>query len=112
MHVRSTGFPVHRPQVFLQDGSKIPCLLLANKCDLPEVPERTKEELDAFCAEHDFIGWFHTSSKENVNIEKAYKCLVEKVLENDQKLDQREQPGTRDRVALGAQDKAKKKTCC
>ncbi len=33
---------------------------------------------------------FETSSKENINIEKAYKFLVEKILENDQRLDHKD----------------------
>jgi|EP00670_Eutreptiella_braarudii_P003857 small GTP-binding protein len=98
-------------KVFLSDGSKIPCVLLANKCDLPEVPERTKDELDSFCASHGFVGWFHTSSKENINIEKAYKFLVDKVLENDQRLDQGDNAVARDRVALGESNQIKKKCC-
>eukprot|EP00667_Euglena_gracilis_P019775 EG_transcript_21240 len=98
-------------KVFLADGSKIPCVLLANKCDLPAVPPRTKEELDQFCLEHEFVGWFETSSKENINIEKAYKFLVEKILENDQRLDQKEDGPASRGVPLTSPD-PKKKTCC
>jgi Ras-related protein Rab-32 len=98
-------------KVFLADGSKLPCLLLANKCDLPAVPPRAKEDLDAFCAEHDFVGWFETSSKENINIEKAFKCLVEKVLENDQRLDPKDD-GVGPRGVPLAGPPAPKKACC
>mmetsp|Transcript_77909 Transcript_77909/g.137360 ORF Transcript_77909/g.137360 Transcript_77909/m.137360 type:complete len:210 (-) Transcript_77909:431-1060(-) len=99
-------------KVFLPDGSKIPCVLVANKCDLPAVPARSKEELDQFCAEHEFVGWFETSSKENINIEKAYKFLVDNVLENDQRLDQREDSASSKTVNLNGSKGGKGKACC
>eukprot|EP00996_Jenningsia_fusiforme_P004223 NODE_5030_length_727_cov_75.946903_g4671_i0.p1 GENE.NODE_5030_length_727_cov_75.946903_g4671_i0~~NODE_5030_length_727_cov_75.946903_g4671_i0.p1 ORF type:complete len:209 (-),score=49.84 NODE_5030_length_727_cov_75.946903_g4671_i0:54-680(-) len=97
-------------KVFLGDSSNIPCLLLANKCDLPAIPQRTKEELDQYCTENGFIGWFETSSKENINIEKAFRFLVEKILENDKRLDHSEE-ATPGRVDLNA-TKKKDKGCC
>jgi len=74
-------------KVFLSDGSNVPCLLLANKCDLTPNPARTQEELEAFCKKFGFIGYYETSSKENLNIDKAFRALVEKILENDKRLD-------------------------
>ena len=58
----------------------IPTLLLANKCDLtPEIP-MTEQELNDFCDEHNFIGWFNTSAKENTNVDKAMMYLVQKIM--------------------------------
>lgn len=72
-------------KVQLPDGSPVPIVLLANKCDLPkEGLVKNAEQMDKFCAEHNFVGWFETSAKENINIEKASKFLVSKILENDQ----------------------------
>eukprot|EP01012_Entosiphon_sulcatum_P048725 TRINITY_DN6724_c0_g2_i1.p1 TRINITY_DN6724_c0_g2~~TRINITY_DN6724_c0_g2_i1.p1 ORF type:complete len:219 (-),score=55.82 TRINITY_DN6724_c0_g2_i1:317-946(-) len=99
-------------KVFLPDGSNIPCVLLANKADLPAVPRRTKEELDAFCQQHNFVGWFETSSKENLNIEKSFKHLVEKILENDRRLQADDPTPSPDTIKDLTGGKQQKKKCC
>eukprot|EP01116_Phalansterium_solitarium_P013896 TRINITY_DN3134_c0_g1_i1.p1 TRINITY_DN3134_c0_g1~~TRINITY_DN3134_c0_g1_i1.p1 ORF type:complete len:219 (-),score=36.78 TRINITY_DN3134_c0_g1_i1:143-799(-) len=66
------------------DGVSIPVVLLANKCDLSEKPI-SKEEMDDFCKENGFIGWFATSAKEKINIDEAGSFLVEHILRNDPK---------------------------
>jgi len=66
------------------DGISIPVVLLANKCDLAEEPLE-KAVMDKFCKEHGFIKWFETSAKENINIDDAGKALVEQILSNDPK---------------------------
>eukprot|EP00995_Heteronema_vittatum_P002437 NODE_1353_length_988_cov_283.502662_g943_i0.p1 GENE.NODE_1353_length_988_cov_283.502662_g943_i0~~NODE_1353_length_988_cov_283.502662_g943_i0.p1 ORF type:complete len:229 (+),score=49.36 NODE_1353_length_988_cov_283.502662_g943_i0:80-766(+) len=98
-------------KVFLPDGSSIPCLLLANKCDLPAVPQRTKDELDRFCEEQGFVGWFETSSKENLNIERSFKHLVEKILDNDRRLDNKNESAQRPTGISLKEAPKKKKTC-
>eukprot|EP01012_Entosiphon_sulcatum_P029621 TRINITY_DN3618_c0_g1_i1.p1 TRINITY_DN3618_c0_g1~~TRINITY_DN3618_c0_g1_i1.p1 ORF type:complete len:216 (+),score=51.92 TRINITY_DN3618_c0_g1_i1:365-1012(+) len=70
-------------KVTLPDGQPIPCVLVANKCDLEAKPPRSGEELDAFCKEHRFVGWIETSSKENTNVEECFQLLVQKVREKD-----------------------------
>jgi len=72
-------------KVTLPDGSVVPVVLLANKCDLPKRGlVASAEEMDKFCEEYGFVGWFETSAKENINIDKGARFLVSKVLENDQ----------------------------
>jgi Ras-related protein Rab-32 len=67
-------------KVELSDGSSIPCVLLANKCDQPkEGLANFASKMDEYCNEKNFIGWFKTSAKENVNIEEATRFLVNKV---------------------------------
>ncbi|XP_075237711.1 RAS oncogene family member Rab32 isoform X2 [Lycorma delicatula] len=83
-------------KVQLSNGSSIPCVLLANKCDqqkegLVNHPER----IDQFCKENNFSDWFETSAKENINIDQATKSLVTKILLND-KLSQNGKDSTRD----------------
>jgi len=60
----------------------LPVILLANKCDLAE-PGRSNTTLDTFIKEHGFISWFETSAKEDINITKAIKTLVQHILDND-----------------------------
>jgi Ras-related protein Rab-32 len=66
-------------KVMLPNGSALPVILLANKSDLPDT-RVNKEELDAFCKEHGFVGWLETSAKTNHNIEESVKSLVTTIL--------------------------------
>ncbi|XP_058792639.1 ras-related protein Rab-32-like [Phymastichus coffea] len=56
-----------RDKVQLPDGSKIPVVLLANKCDInqPSVPN---DQIIKFCKENDIGAWFLTSAKENIGV--------------------------------------------
>jgi len=66
------------------DESPIPVVLLANKCDLAkEGFVKTANEMDKYVKENNFLGWFETSAKDNINIDKAAKCLVAHILEHD-----------------------------
>eukprot|EP01100_Stratorugosa_tubuloviscum_P004353 TRINITY_DN2085_c0_g1_i1.p1 TRINITY_DN2085_c0_g1~~TRINITY_DN2085_c0_g1_i1.p1 ORF type:complete len:189 (+),score=76.34 TRINITY_DN2085_c0_g1_i1:83-649(+) len=63
----------------------LPVLLLANKCDLAiDGFFRTPQQMEQFCEENGFIGWFETSPKENVNIDQSIQFLVKKMIENTQ----------------------------
>eukprot|EP01120_Amphizonella_sp_Union-15-10_P017213 TRINITY_DN94_c0_g1_i2.p1 TRINITY_DN94_c0_g1~~TRINITY_DN94_c0_g1_i2.p1 ORF type:complete len:215 (-),score=52.44 TRINITY_DN94_c0_g1_i2:168-812(-) len=68
----------------------IPVVLLANKIDLAKDGfTKNKEQMDKFCEEHGFCGWFETSAKDNQNIDKAAHFLVKNILE---KVAQEESP--------------------
>ncbi|KAI5631797.1 ras family domain-containing protein [Phthorimaea operculella] len=74
-------------KVQLPDGSPIPCILLANKCDQQkEGIVNSPAKMDEYCREKGFAGWFETSAKENINIEEAARSLVNKILLNDKLL--------------------------
>lgn len=68
-------------KVVLPDGSPLPVVLLANKCDLPYPAVKTSQ-LDSFCQEHGFAGWVETSAKMNINVEEAIRGLVSHILKN------------------------------
>ncbi|CAB3374972.1 Hypothetical predicted protein [Cloeon dipterum] len=71
-------------KVKLSDGTAIPCVLLANKCDQPkEGIANTPAKMDEYIKEHGFAGWYETSAKENINIDDAARFLVSKILQND-----------------------------
>ncbi|KJE91811.1 small GTPase rabE [Capsaspora owczarzaki ATCC 30864] len=72
-------------KVKLSTGEDIPVVLLANKCDLAkEGLVKNSAQMDKFCEDKGFAGWFETSAKENLNIDKACRFLVTKILENTQ----------------------------
>ncbi|CAG2175550.1 unnamed protein product [Oppiella nova] len=74
-------------KVCLPDGSPIPCLLLANKCDMPkEGAANSADTLDKFCEENGFCGWYYTSAKDNVNVDESAKYLVAKILQRQKTL--------------------------
>nr|CAD7395403.1 unnamed protein product [Timema cristinae] len=56
-----------RDKVTLYDGSPIPVILLANKCDI-HGSNIQHETIARFCKERDIATWFLTSAKENINI--------------------------------------------
>jgi Ras-related protein Rab-32 len=62
----------------------IPVVLLANKCDLPDAADflQNRDQMDRYCADNGFVGWCETSAKDNVNIDKAAKLLVQAILDS------------------------------
>ncbi|XP_033231614.1 uncharacterized protein LOC117182623 [Belonocnema kinseyi] len=101
-------------KVQLPDGSPIPCVLLANKCDqqkegLVNIPAK----MDEYCKEKNFSGWFETSAKENINIEEAARFLVNKILQNDQimKGSGSQDQNDGERFALNQSPTSSKKSC-
>jgi len=64
------------------DPRPIPVVLLANKIDLAKDEfAQSREQMDKFCKEHGFVGWFETSAKDNLNIDKATQLLVKNILD-------------------------------
>ncbi|EGC39733.1 Rab GTPase [Dictyostelium purpureum] len=65
----------------------IPVVLLANKWDLVNEGKdsfiKTENDMDKYCKDNGFIGWFKISAKDNMNIEKAARFLVDHILKND-----------------------------
>ncbi|XP_049817786.1 ras-related protein Rab-32 isoform X2 [Aethina tumida] len=71
-------------KVQLPDGSPIPCVLLANKCDQPkEGIVNVPSKMDEYCKEKGFTAWFETSAKDDININEAADALVQTILNND-----------------------------
>lgn len=66
------------------NDTPIPVVLLANKCDLPDAADflQNRDQMDRYCADNGFIGWCETSAKDNVNIDKASKLLVQAILDS------------------------------
>ncbi|XP_056299030.1 ras-related protein Rab-38-like [Pseudoliparis swirei] len=68
-------------KVALHNGTPVPAVLLANKCDqrspglCPKLPK-----LEKFSRQHGFVGWYETSAKDDTNIDAAVTCLVKSIL--------------------------------
>ncbi|XP_076067880.1 ras-related protein Rab-7L1-like isoform X3 [Oratosquilla oratoria] len=60
----------------LEDGSPIPCMLLANKCDLPH-RQVDQLEIERLYKEHAFTGWTETSAKEGLMVTDSMRFLVD-----------------------------------
>uniref|UniRef100_A0A673YDC3 Ras-related protein Rab n=1 Tax=Salmo trutta TaxID=8032 RepID=A0A673YDC3_SALTR len=56
-------------KVKLANGSPIPSVLLANKCDQKNETSNNTSLMDNFCKETGFLGWFETSAKCRVRTE-------------------------------------------
>ncbi|KAG5678566.1 hypothetical protein PVAND_008229 [Polypedilum vanderplanki] len=98
-------------KVQLPDGSPIPCILLANKCDQQKQGLVTMpQKMDEYCRQNGFAGWFETSAKDNTNIEESAKALVSKILLNDKLIHNDMLDG--DRLVLDTEDVDKPKKFC
>ncbi|GFS18151.1 Ras-related protein Rab-3 [Elysia marginata] len=96
-------------KVQLADGSPVPCVLLANKCDqAKEGLVNNTTQMDEFCKDKGFIGWYETSAKENINIDEAARFLVTKILEKEKANKLSDEERDRDRVVLESNDTSKK----
>eukprot|EP01083_Nonionella_stella_P066291 174436_1 len=79
-------------KVFLRNGDNIPVVLFANKWDLVDENEQNRsvsdDELDDFCHENHYVGWFTTSAKTGLNVKKGMNFIITKVMKNNKKLEQ------------------------
>ncbi|XP_066583809.1 ras-related protein Rab-7L1-like [Prorops nasuta] len=94
-----------REKITLPDGSSIPVVLLANKCDIRHTAVAS-EQIVKFCKENNIGAWYVTSAKENTNVDEAMRYLVESALKA--KLEN----GIRDSVRLRDSYVRVKSGCC
>ncbi|XP_041859846.1 ras-related protein Rab-7L1-like [Melanotaenia boesemani] len=66
-------------KVMLPNGDSIPCILLANKCDLAQRVV-SSDSIDKFSKANGFITWMETSVKDNKNVGEAMTRLVQQIL--------------------------------
>lgn len=101
-------------KVTLSDGSPVPCVLLANKCDqAKEGLVNNVSQMDDYCKEKGFVGWYETSAKENINIDESARFLVTKILQNNEAIAKDE--AETDRIVINGQKDTSltdKKSCC
>ncbi|XP_043912780.1 ras-related protein Rab-7L1-like [Protopterus annectens] len=84
----------------------VPCLLLANKCDLPnQVVE--KETIATFCTKYNFGSWKEISVKENIQIEESVRWLVQVMMKTDSFLEK-----SSEAIDLGSMKRSMWSSCC
>lgn len=66
-------------KAMLPNGDSIPCILVANKCDLAHRAV-SADTIDKFSKAHGFITWMETSVKDNKNVEEAMRMLAQEIL--------------------------------
>ncbi|XP_023406390.1 ras-related protein Rab-32 isoform X1 [Loxodonta africana] len=112
-------------KVHLPNGSPIPAVLLANKCDQKKESGQSPPQMDQFCKEHGFSGWFETSAKElililllipalqdNINIDEAARFLVENILANHQNFPNEENDADKIKLDQDTLTAERKSQCC
>jgi len=69
-------------KVCLPNGSPLPVILLANKCDLIQA-DLNAEVINRYCHENGFVSWFATSAKENINIEESMAFVADQIVRQE-----------------------------
>uniref|UniRef100_A0A8D2D3I7 Ras-related protein Rab n=1 Tax=Sciurus vulgaris TaxID=55149 RepID=A0A8D2D3I7_SCIVU len=99
-------------KVHLPSGSPIPAVLLANKCDQKRDAGQSPPQMDQFCKDHGFTGWFETSAKDNINIDEAARFLVENILMNHQSFSSEENGEGIIKLDPKSVTEARRSQCC
>ena len=63
-------------------NSAMPIVLLANKCDLPDL-KVSRQKYSSYVKENGLLSWYETSSKDPTNMSLAVRRLVEYILDTD-----------------------------
>ena len=76
----------------IQEGGAFPFVLIGNKVD---VDKRIVSEVDArsWCATNGNMPYFETSAKDSVNVDRAFKAAVQRLLELEDQIDIRPSHG-------------------
>ncbi|KAJ8257207.1 hypothetical protein GJAV_G00183070 [Gymnothorax javanicus] len=93
------------------EGALLPCILLANKCDLPAWTV-SLSSIEEFSRSNGFIGWMETSVKDNKNVNESLKFLVENMIAVTQRAGLQAEPDG-GRIKLDSPLKEpRQKSCC
>ncbi|XP_047466798.1 ras-related protein Rab-32 [Mugil cephalus] len=99
-------------KVCLNSGRPIPAILLANKCDLKERDKDLVSSLDSFCKDNNFLAWFETSAKDNINIDEAGAFLVKQMMLCDTSPSDEEDHRDRIKVSHTPEQSESQSACC
>jgi Ras-related protein Rab-32 len=108
-------------KVHMQDGQPIPCVLVGNKSDLTPDVVRSKETMDAYCRQHNFVSYFETSAKDELNVAAAFQALIASILQRTSAMGGGSgavprpitgAPNNNNKPDLGKKAEPAKKKCC
>lgn len=66
-------------KVALANGDPIPCILVANKSDLVNVP-LNEDVMNQYCKEHGFLDWMVTSAKKDIGVTEAMTAITQHIM--------------------------------
>ncbi|CAF1456339.1 unnamed protein product [Adineta steineri] len=70
-------------KIQLPDGTRLPCVLMANKCDLvPDDMSGNAQQMDEYCQEKGFIKWFEISAQKNINVDNSIQYLIDEIMKH------------------------------
>ncbi|CAJ1084381.1 ras-related protein Rab-7L1-like isoform X1 [Xyrichtys novacula] len=98
-------------KAMLPNGHPIPCILLANKCDLAQ-REVTTDSIDKFSKANGFLTWMEISVKENKNVGEAMRRLVQEILSVQSSLDSPQPDPPEDVYHLTLENNSRGLRCC
>ena len=88
----------------------IPYIAIANKCDLDEIEwQVTKTRFEQWCKKNDYNGYL-VSAKDNVDVEKAIKCICDKIIENQMRNNMKDLRNNPPPIVIT--DPSTNSTCC
>ncbi len=105
----AANWKVEIENIVAQNDSPIPMVLAVNKFDLvadkesrglPLEKHQTKEWVDEFAAQHEFIAGYRVSAKDDVNVSAVFSALVRQMLIKEIQLQAQEEAQQNDRVRL------------
>ena len=94
------------------DGDKFPFVLLGNKCDQDGNINVTKEQIDAYCKEHNDMPYFSTSAKDAINLDKAFDKVADLAFQRYIKNEQDFTLPETQNLKIDKREEPKKKKCC
>ena len=94
------------------DADKYPFILIGNKSDRESDINITKEQIDAYCKEHNNMPYFETSAKEGTNLEEAFNKVADAAFERYIKNEQDFVLPETKFLKFEKKEEPKKKKCC
>ncbi|KAM6982018.1 ras-related protein Rab-7L1-like [Tautogolabrus adspersus] len=98
-------------KAMLPNGHPIPCILLANKCDLAQRVV-SADSIDRFSKANGFVTWMETSVKDNKNVGEAMRRLVQEILLVQSSLDSPQTEPQDDLCQLDSENNSRGAECC
>jgi Ras-related protein Rab-32 len=95
-------------KVTLANGDPIPCILVANKSDLVNVP-LNEEVMNQYCKELGFVNWISTSAKKDINIAETMTAITQHIMSRSPIEEGEEDP---DLIRLGDETRPYGYGCC